>query len=152
MYSSSGSGSRGQWEDYVEQARTKLPEPPAGLMDAYVRWIPWIAIVFGALGLIFTVLFGLLGAVLAPFLALGGMDGMRAGMNGIFAVVLGGIGSLLGLVGGLQMRQMKANGWWIYGMCLVVSVVNDLASISLFGLVITLLINWLHISVRPRYN
>ena len=151
MQSSSDSGSRGQWEDYVEQARVKLPEPPPGVMDAYVKWIPWIAIIFGAIGFIFIVLFGLLGAVISPFLVLAGAEGLRAGMSGLFALVLGGIGSALSFIGGLKMKAMSATGWWIYALCLAVGLVNDLVSFSVLGLIITLALAWLHIHVRPRY-
>jgi hypothetical protein len=151
MQSSSDSGSRGQWEDYVEQARVKLPEPPPGIMDAYVKWIPWIAIIFGAIGFIFTVLFGLLGAVISPFLVLAGAEGLRAGMSGLFAIILGGVGSALSFVGGLKMKAMSATGWWIYAVGLVVGLANDLVSFSMLGLVITLALAWIHIHVRPRY-
>jgi hypothetical protein len=151
MQSSSAGGSRGQWEDYVEQARGKLPEPPPGVMDAYVKWIPWIAIIFGAIGFIFTVLFGLLGAVLSPFLVLAGAEGLRAGMSGLFAIVLGGIGSALSFIGGLKMKSMSATGWWIYALTLAVGLLNDLVTFSMLGLVITLALAWIHIHVRPRY-
>ena len=151
MQSSSAGGSRGQWEDYVEQARGKLPEPPPGVMDAYVKWIPWIAIIFGAIGFIFTVLFGLLGAVLSPLLVLAGAEGLRAGMSGLFGIVLAGIGSALSFIGGLKMKAMSATGWWIYALCLVVGLLNDLVTFSILGLVITLALAWIHIHVRPRY-
>jgi hypothetical protein len=120
-------------------------------MDAYVKWIPWIAIIFGAIGFIFTVLFGLLGAVISPFLVLAGAEGLRAGMSGLFAIVLGGVGSALSFVGGLKMRAMSATGWWIYAFGLLVGLVNDLVSISMLGLIITLALAWIHIHVRPRY-
>jgi len=151
MQSSSESGSRGQWEDYVERARVKLPEPPPGVMDAYVKWIPWIAIILGAIGFIFTVLFGLLGAVLSPFLVLAGAEGLRAGMSGLFAIVLSGIGSALSFIAGLKMRAMSSMGWWIYALCLAVWLVNDLVTFSVLGLIITLALAWIHIHVRPRY-
>jgi hypothetical protein len=151
MQSSSGSESRGQWEDYVEQAREKLPAPPPGIMDAYVKWIPWIAIVFGVFGLLFSVVFALLGTVFAPFLVLAGGEGLKAGMSGIFAVIVAGVGSVLSIAGGIQMKQMKANGWWLYAIGLVVGAVGDLASFTVFGLGITLALAWIHIHVRPRY-
>lgn len=152
MQSSSSSGSRGQWEEYVEQARAKLPEPPPNLMDAYVKWIPWIAIVFGVIGLIFSVGFGLFAAVLSPFLVLAGGEGIKTGLSSIFAIVLGGVASVLSLAGGWMMKQMRATGWWIYAVGLIVSVLNDLATFSILGLAITLLIAWLHVHVRPRYS
>jgi hypothetical protein len=120
-------------------------------MDAYVKWIPWIAIIFGTIGFIFTVLFGLLGAVLSPFLVLAGAEGLRAGMSGLFAIVLGGVGSALSFIGGLKMKAMSSTGWWIYALCLAVGLVNDLVSFSMLGLVITLALAWIHIHVRPRY-
>jgi hypothetical protein len=148
---SSSSGSRGQWEDYVEQARVKLPEPPPGIMDGYVKWMPWIAIIFGAIGFIFSVVFGLLGAVLSPFLIFLGAEGLRAGMSGLFTVVLAVIGSALSFVGGWKMKQMEATGWWIYGVGLAIGALNNLVGFSVFGLIITLAIAWIHIHVRPRY-
>jgi hypothetical protein len=146
------SGSRGQWEDYAEQLRQRLPEPPPGLQDAYVKWIPWLAIIFGAIGLIFMLLFAVLGAVVSPFLVLAGAEGMRAGMEGVFAIALGIIESALGLAGGLLMLRMRATGWWIYAVGLIIGVVSNLASFSIIGLAITLAIAWVHVHVRPRYT
>ena len=148
---SSSSGSRGQWEDYVEQARVKLPEPPPGIMDAYVKWIPWIAIIFGAIGFFLTVVVGLLGTLLVPFLALGGAEGVSAGMSGLFALILGGIGSALSFAGGWKMKQMSATGWWIYAIGLVIGVLSNLATFNMLGVIVTLAIGWLHVHVRPRY-
>lgn len=152
MSSSGMSGSRGQWEDYAEQLRQRLPEPPPGLQDAYVKWIPWLAIIFGAMGLLFMLLFLLLGAVIAPFLVLAGSEGMKAGMEGIFSIVLGIVESALGLVGGWLMLRRSATGWWIYAVGLIIGAVSNLASFSIIGLAITLAIAWVHVHVRPRYT
>jgi hypothetical protein len=150
MQSASG-GSRGQWEDYVEQARAKLPEPPPNVQDIYVKWVPWLGIIWGIFGLIFAVLFGLLGAILAPFLVFAGAEGLRAGMSGIFALVLWGVASAFSLVGGLKMKQMNATGWWLFAVCLIVTAVSDLIPFNPIGLVITLAFAWIHVHVRPRY-
>lgn len=151
MQSSSDSGSRGQWEEYVEQAREKLPAPPPNVMDIYCKWIPWIAIILGGIGFLFIVFVGLLGAVLLPFLALSGAEGVKAGFSTIFALVLGGISSALSFVAGWKMKQMNATGWWIFAVSLVISVLSDLVTFNMVGLLIALALAWIHVHVRPRY-
>jgi hypothetical protein len=151
MQSSSAGGSRGQWEDYVEQARVKLPEPPPNVMDIYTRWIPWIAIIFGALGLFLIVVFGVIGTLFSMLLMFAGPEGLFAGMGLILSIVLGGAGCVLSIVGGLKMKQMSATGWWIYGISLAVGALTSLVTFNPLVLIPTLAIIWIHIHVRPRY-
>ena len=57
-----------QWDMYAETLRAKLPVAPQPLMDFYVRWMPWVWIVFGIIGAVFLLLLALLGTALTPFL------------------------------------------------------------------------------------
>ena len=69
-----------QWDDYADRLRQQLPAAPPELLDGYVKWMPWVAIVLGAIGLFWSVVFGLLGALITPFLVLGGASGVSFGL------------------------------------------------------------------------
>lgn len=141
-----------QWDDSLERIRKQLPPAPEGLLSFYIRWVPWLAIVLSAISLVFLVFFGLLAAILTPFLAMSGASGMTAGLSAIVAIVLGIVYSVLGLVGGWQMRSMKLNGWWLLAAGLVISFVSDVLSLSILGIVIVLAVAWIHLQVKPRYT
>src|ERR1700726_2115519 len=50
-----------QLDTYAEQLRVKLPLAPPEILDGYMRFWPWVAIVFGALFTLISVL-GLVGS------------------------------------------------------------------------------------------
>ena len=139
-----------QWDDYAERARQQLPAAPESLLDGYVKWAPLVAMILAALGAIFGII---------AFIALLGISTAVAGAGG----GLGGFGALLGValllivevlvfVGGLRMRQGLLTGWWILAVGLALNVLTSLFSISLLGLVITLLVAYIHLQVKPRYH
>lgn len=140
-----------QWDTYVERLRVQLPAAPEGLLSAYVRWAPWIAIVFGALALLFLIAALGLGAVLSPLLLLGGASGIRAGGSFFMAVVFGIVLTVADVVGGWLMLKMRVTGWWILALGLVVNALQELVTGNLLGLIVTLLIAYIHVQVRPRY-
>ena len=47
--STTRTGALSQWDMYVERLRVQLPAAPEGLVNGYVRWAPWVAIVFGVI-------------------------------------------------------------------------------------------------------
>ncbi|HEX2036416.1 MAG TPA: hypothetical protein VHS99_19710 [Chloroflexota bacterium] len=140
-----------EWDAYAERLREKLPAAPEGLLNGYVRWAPWVAIVFGVLGVLgLLALFGI-GAVLSPFLLLGGASGVATGAGLFLALILGIVTAALEVAGGYLMLKMRLTGWWLLAAGLVVSALNSLFSMSLFGLLITALIAYIHLLVKPRY-
>jgi hypothetical protein len=50
------------------------------------------------------------------------------------------------------MRQMRATGWWILAVGLAINLLTGLLRVSALSLVLTLLVGYLHILVRPRYS
>jgi hypothetical protein len=136
-----------QWDGYADRLRERLPAAPEGLLSAYVTWAPWIAIVFGAL----TLLAGLAAlGLIGVFLPMGGgyLYGGALFVAGLVAAAAGG----LQIVGGYLMRQMKRTGWWLLAIGLIVSVLSNLLSSSLFGIVIALAVAYVHLQVKPRYT
>ena len=141
-----------QWDDQLERIRKQLPPAPEGLLTFYIRWIPWIAIVLGAISLVLLLVGGLFVAVLTPLMAASGTSGVAAGLSLIVGIVLGLVYSVLAIVGGWQMRSMKLNGWWLLAAGLVISFVSDIISLSILGVVIVLAVAWIHLQVKARYN
>jgi hypothetical protein len=63
-----------------------------------------------------------------------------------------GAASVLEIVGGYLMRQMRLMGWWLLAAGLIIGALNNLLSSSLPGLLITLAIAYVHLQVKPRYT
>ena len=47
---------------------------------------------------------------------------------------------------------MRVTGWWIVAAGLVVYLIQDLFGGNVLGLIITLLVAYIHVQVRPRYS
>ena len=143
----------GQLDAYADQLRVKLPLPPPGLLDAYMRFAPWIAIVLGILGAL-ALLVGLVGATfLTPFLVLfGGAAGLGYGGGLIISVIVGLALAILEVVGGYMMVQRRATGWWILAAGIIIQVLSSLFNVGLIFLIIWLLIAYIHLQVKPNYS
>lgn len=137
---------------YVSQFNQQVPSAPEGLLNAYVKWGPWLAIVFGVLGLIASLaLFGL-GAVLGPLLLLAGASGVAAGGMALVTGILGVVTGVLDVVGGYWMLRRQLNGWWLVAFAIALGLLANLLSVSLVGIVISALIGYVHLQVRPSYS
>ena len=137
-----------QWEGYVERLRVALPAAPENLLDGYVRWIPWVYLGFGVLGFLALLVLLPFGAAVS---ALGIMAGVSSGapvLRILFALVL----TALEIAGGYLMLKRRATGWWIVALGMVVNLLQSLLGGGALGLIITLLLAYLHVQVRPRYS
>jgi hypothetical protein len=141
-----------QWDAYVERLRVQLPAAPPSLLNGYVRWAPWVAIVFGVIGFLLSLVLLGLGAVLSPLLLLAGTEGVRSGGSFFMAVALSIVLTVIDIVGGVQMLKLRVTGWWIVAAGLVIYLLQDLLGGNLLGLLITLLVAYIHVQVRPRYS
>jgi hypothetical protein len=151
--STTKTGALSQWDMYVERLRVQLPAAPEGLLNGYVRWAPWVAIVFGVIGVLGMLALLGLSAVVAPlFVLFGGFEGAQAGGQLIFNVLLGLVLAAAEVAGGYLMRQMRATGWWILAVGLAISLLLALVRVSAVSLIVTLLVAYLHVLVRPRYR
>lgn len=141
-----------QLEAYVELLRSRLPAAPENLVNAYVRWAPWVAIVFGVLGVLAFLVLSALSTVVLPILALGGAAGIHAGGIALIESLLGIVVSVLEIAGGVMMLQRKQLGWWILAFGLVIGILSNLLGVAVLTLVITLLIAYIHVEARPQYH
>jgi hypothetical protein len=142
----------GQWDGYADQLRKQLPPAPEGLLNLYVSWAPWLAIIFGAISLFLLVVAGLIFTALSPFLLLGGASGVAAGLQGLVGLILGIAGAALSVLGGYWMLQRRLMGWRILALGIIIGALNDLVHLAIIGLIIVLLIGYIHLQVKPRYN
>jgi len=147
MQEPAGGRAQSQWDTYADQLREKLPAAPEGLLAGYVTWAPWVAIVFGALGILGALTLLGIGSAL-PFMMTPGSYYAGALVVGLIA----GAASALELVGGILMRQMRLMGWWLLALGLILGVLNNLFSAGIVGLVVTLAIAYVHLQVKPRYH
>lgn len=141
-----------QWDTYAERLRVQLPAAPEPLTNAYMKWAPWVAIVFGALGLLLTLGGLFLGAILGPFLVLAGLEGVSAGAMALLALVAMGIGAALEVVGGYLMLQRSATGWWLLAIGLILSALHSIFAANILGLMFVVAVAYIHLLVKPNYR
>jgi hypothetical protein len=139
-----------QLDSYAEQLRVKLPVAPPGLLSFYMSWAPWLAIIFGVLGVLVSLVAIVGSTFLGPLLIMFGSPGTG------FALIAGSVialaSAVLELVGGWLMLQRKSTGWWLLAFGLAVSILTSLLRISILGLIVVLLIAYVHLQVKPNYR
>src|ERR1700745_3123329 len=69
-----------QIDAYADQARLKLPMAPQGLTDFYMSVWPWIALVFGALGILVSLVALVGSTILGPLMIMFGSPGTGLGL------------------------------------------------------------------------
>jgi hypothetical protein len=139
-----------QLDSYAEQLRVKLPLAPPGLMNFYMNVWPWVAIVFGALGILIS-LFAVVGStVLGPLMIMFGEPG--TGLSLLLGSLLSLAGSALALIGGWMMLQRKTTGWWLLAFGYVINFLSSLVHISVLALIVILAFAYVHLEVKPNYK
>jgi hypothetical protein len=141
-----------QLDAYADQLREKLPAAPEALTDLYVQWAPWIAIVFGALGVLVSLGALFLGALFSPFLFFAGAEGVIAGASALIALVMLLVSSGAEVLGGYLMLQRLRTGWWLFAAALILGLLYSVLGTNAFSLLFNLLIAYIHLQVKPSYH
>jgi hypothetical protein len=142
-----------QLDGYAERARVALPAAPPGLLDGYMRFAPWVAIVLGALGVFFSLIGLVFGAALGgALLIFGGAEGAAYSGALLIALAVGLLINVVEIVGGYLMLQRKATGWWLLAIGMVISLLNSLFGRSVLVFIVVLLIAYVHLQVKPNYR
>lgn len=135
----------------MEQWFAKLPQLPANVREVLVKIAPWLALVFGVLGVLASLAATGLMAALSPFMVLGG--GVGAATGGVVGAILALVGSVLMLMAfpGLRDRKMAGWKWSFYSQA--VSVVASVVALNLVGAVISALIGfYLLFQIKSYYK
>jgi hypothetical protein len=135
--------------DVVGEYFKRLPELPRGGREAVVAITPWLALIFGIIG----VLAALAGLGIFTFLgSLALVTGARGAGSGLIVVLLGLISSVILLVAfpGTQKRQEK--GWKFIYYSEVVGLITDIVTLSLLGVIAALIGFYFLYQIRSYYK
>ncbi len=136
----------GMMEDWY----SKLPPLPKSWTAVIVKITPWIALVFGVLGVLGSIAaFGIL-TFLAPFVALGG--GVGAATNGVIGSVLALLSSGLLLAAFPGTRDNKMSGWNMLFYSEVVSLVSSIVFFTVGGVVGALIGFYILFQIKSHYR
>ncbi len=134
----------------MERQFKKLPPLPANWRDVIVNITPWLALVFGLIGV-----FGSLAALgiltfLAPLVLLGGGVGVASG--GIIGAVLALVASVLMVVAFSGTRAKKISGWNLLFYSEAVSLVSSVVFFSVGGVIGALIGFYILFQIKSHYK
>jgi hypothetical protein len=144
------SDSFNQADSALDQLRVKLPAAPPGLLDGYMNVVPWIAIIFGILGVLISLVALVGSTALGPLMVMFGAAG--TGLTLILGSLLSLVAAAIDVVGGWLMLQRRVNGWWLLAIGYVIAMLSSLFHISVLGLIFWILLAYLHLQVKPNYR
>lgn len=140
-------------QDFMGQVEgwfLKLPALPKGGREAIVTITPWIALIFGILG----VLVGLAGlgilTFLSPFALIGG--GVSSTASSIASAALALVGSALLLAAFPGTKARKMQGWTMLFWSEVVNLIGAVVAVSLSGVVFSLIAFYLLYQIKSYYK
>jgi hypothetical protein len=134
----------------LDQWFSKLPTLPTNWKETLVKITPWIAIIFGVLGAVFSLMAVGVLTFLAPLVAVGGGVGVAAG--GPIAAVLWLISSVLLIMAYKGTRDRKASGWKLLFWSEVVSLLSSVIFLSISGIFWALVTFYLLFQIRSYYR
>lgn len=121
------------WMDRMEDWFMKLPELPKSATDVLVRITPWIALIFGILGVLGSLAgLGILTA-LSPFVMMG--NGIGGTATSLLTALLSLASSALLLAAFPGTKAHKMQGWKMLFWSEVVSTISSVLLISLTGVI-----------------
>lgn len=121
------------WMDKMEDWFMKLPELPKSATDVLVRITPWIALIFGVLGVLGSLAgLGILTA-LSPFVMMG--NGIGGTATSLLTALLSLVSSALLLAAFPGTKAHKLQGWNMLFWSEVVSTLSSVLLISLTGVI-----------------
>lgn len=142
--------SANQLDSVLEGFFKKLPPLPANAIDGLVIITPWLALIFGIIGVLGAIsAFGVL-SVLAPFAALGG-GVPRVGL-GMLSTVGWLVTSVLMLLAFPGLNAKKSGGWNLLFWGEVVNVVVSVIAVSIGSVIGALIAFYLLYQIKPRYK
>ncbi len=144
----------GKLESWLAPIFAKAPHIPASARDTLVSFAPWLALVFGILGLGALFSLGAFATLFSPLILLGGGF---AGILMFVNILLGLAASVLEILAFKPLQDHKKKGWnyLFYGS--VLSAVSGILGIlfmsnGLEGILGTLVGLWLLFEIRPTYK
>lgn len=133
----------------MEEAFAKLPPLPKGVKDFIVTILPWLALIFGLLGvLVALAALGIL-TFLAPLAAIGNVNQTTALTIGL---ILGMISSVVTLVSFPGLLSKKITGWNLIFLSVVVGVISSIEAIFIVGIIVSLIEFYILFQIKSYYK
>lgn len=133
----------------LEDLFKKLPPLPASAVDVIYKITPWLAIIFGILGVLSALaFFGILTAF-APFAVAGGVRGF--GLGYISAIGLG-ISSLMMIIAFPGLKAGKMSGWNLLLWAEIVNAVSSVIGFSIGSVIGALIGFYILFQIKPKYK
>lgn len=138
------------WKAMMEEWFNKLPPLPKNAQQAIVNITPWIALIFGILGVIGSLAgLGVIGT-LSPFMIMGG--GFNAAGKSLLSVGVSLVSSILLLMAYPGTKNHKMQGWDMLFWSEVVSTLASLVAISLSGVIFNAIGFYLLYQIKSHYK
>ncbi len=138
-----------QIDTTLEDFFKKMPPLPPNAVDAIFKITPWLALIFGILGVIGALsAFGILTA-LSPFAMMAGAHNWGLG---IFAAVGWLVSSVLMLIAYPGLKAGKMNGWNMLFWSEAVNVVASVIGISISSIIGAAIGFYLIYQIKPKYK
>lgn len=131
----------------------KFPPLPPGLKDGLIRVLPWLFLIFGALGL-FAVLSAAVSFSFAGMMAMGmgQVLGMSIPALGFFMIyIFTPFTQLLSIAGGYFMLKRQLRGWQYALLATILSLFTHILYLSAVGLLLDIVFLYILYQIRDRY-
>jgi hypothetical protein len=148
-------GHAGALEAWLVPLFAQVPHIPAGGRKVITDIVPWLSLIFGVLGLLGSLGGGALGVLFSPMMMLtGGFSSLMYFVH----IIIGVVGSALGILAFNPLREMKKKGWDYSFYGLILGVISTIVSIftmysgGLSGVIGILIGAYLLFEIREMYN
>lgn len=135
---------------YIEKLYKNLPPLPKSLTDFIVVITPWLALIFGVLGILGSLVAFGVGTVLSPLMVLGGGVTQAAGLS--IAVILSLIISLVTIIAVPPLFTRKIMGWKLLFLGEALSVLSAVVTLSIGGVVFPLIWFYVLFQIKSYYK
>lgn len=142
----------GKLESFLAPLFQKAPHLSEGARNTLANIAPWLALVFGILGIVAVVSAGGVGMLFSFWMYFGGSS-----LPFLLALVIGFISAVLDLLAFKPLRAMHKSGWNLIFYGAVLSMVSTLIHMavgygSLMGLFMSVVGLWLLFEIRGLYR
>lgn len=138
-----------QLQEMMEGWFKKLPALPPSAVTTIVSITPWLALIFGIIGVLGAIAaFGIL-SFLSPFAMLGGAA-PRYGL-GMISTVIWLVSSVLMLMAFPGLKSQKTGGWNLLFWSEVVGAIASIISISIGSIIGVVIAFYLLFQIKSKY-
>jgi len=134
----------------VEEWYSKLPPIPKNWREVIVSITPWLALIFGIIGILIAIAGLGIVTVFSPLIAMG--SGLGAAGNGILSMILAIVASALLLAAFPGTKANKMSGWTFLFWSGAVRILASVVDLSLAGVLVGLIGFYFLFQIKSYYK